>query len=235
MEGRLAVVTGAGGGVGRATARLLKNDWEVIATARNHQDLQALEDLGVTAVNCDVRNRSSIKELADIVAGRPVDALIHAAAVSHTAPAVDSDETMWEVMLSTNVIGPAMLTSALIDNLRKAKGTVVFINSGAGERGVPLHAVYAASKHALRGYANTLRMEESPNGIRVSAIYPGQINTGMLRTINSEMGLAFEPEHYIDPVTVARAIQFVVEATDDVHISNMDLRPRVEVSPKFNV
>ncbi|MCH4190546.1 MAG: SDR family NAD(P)-dependent oxidoreductase [Bifidobacterium tibiigranuli] len=236
MDGRRRVViTGAGGGVGYATAQLLKDDWEVIATARKDEDLARLEALGVAAVRLDVRDEESIFGLQQVVGEAPLDALVEAAAVSHTAPAADSPKSMWTLMMDTNVIGPAMVVGSLIENLRMSKGTVVFLNSGAGERGVPLHSVYAASKHALRGYADTLRMEEASNGVRVSTIYPGQINTGMLRTINAEMDVDFTPADYIDPATVAGAIRFIIEASDDVHISNVDLRPRVEVSAKFNV
>ena len=234
--GKLVVITGAGGGVGNAAVHQFADaGWTVVATARSDDDLDELRRQGIRCVRLDVCDDATIRMLAKSIGDRPLGALIHAAAVSHTGPAAEATRDMWNLMIQTNVIGPAMVTGALIDNLRKAQGTVVFISSGAGERGVPLHAVYSASKHALRGYADTLRMEEAGNGVRVSMIYPGQIDTGMLRTIDAEMGVPYTADKCIRPETVARVIRFVADASDDVHITNMDLRPRQEFSPMFNV
>lgn len=229
------VVTGAAGGVGRQVVRALRDEWDVIATVRSEADLEALQGDGVRAVILDVREPDSFGELRDLISDQALSGLIHAAAVAHTGPAVNTSREHWEVMMEANVIGPALLTAALIDNLREGHGTVVFVNSGAGERGVPLHAAYAASKHALRGYANTLRMEESQHGVRVASVYPGQINTKMLRGINAEMGVPFETERYIDARTVADVIRYILDAPEDVHITNVDVRPRAELSSSFNV
>lgn len=107
--------------------------------------------------------------------------------------------------------------------------------TGAGERPIANHSVYVASKHALRGFAGSLRLEESANGIRVATVYPGQIATKMLRGIDERLGVEFNSEDYIQPQTVAETIIWIANAGPDVHITNIDLRPRQEVSVKFNV
>lgn len=229
------VVTGAGGGVGRQVVRLLRDHWDVIATVRSEADREVLHNEGAVAVTLDLRASDSFSQLGALLGDRPLGGLVHAAAVAHTGPAVETSAERWEEMLQTNVMGPALLTASLIENIRVGHGTILFVNSGAGERGVPLHAAYAASKHALRGYANTLRMEESEHGVRVASVFPGQINTKMLRGINAEMGVPFESERYIDACTVAEVVRFILEAPEDAHITNVDIRPRAELSASYNV
>lgn len=241
-ERRAALVTGAAGGVGsRTVLRLAEHGWRVIAITRTNEDAQRMASLdGVDALHT---NLTDVDVLADwvhdeLLARFPLerlDLLVHAAATAHVGPAADADAAIWKRVLQTNVMAPAVLTGALLPQLRAAKGSIVFINSGAGERAVHNHAVYASSKHALRGYANTLRLEESGAGVRVTTIYPGQIATKMLAGIDRALDTPFEPERYIQPQTVADAIVWVAESSPDVQITNLDLRPRQEVSAQFNV
>lgn len=237
---KTAVVTGAGGGVGGNVVRsLLQQGWKVLAVVRSYEDAAQLNALeGVEAFKLDLLHSNEILPWAGELALREsegIDLLVHAAAAASVGRAEQTTVEDWESLLRTNVIAPALLTAGLLPVIRSVRGTVVFINSGAGERAVANHSVYAASKHALRGYADTLRLEEAGNGVRVSTIYPGQINTKMLRSIDTHLGVEFTPEAYIDPGTVANAVLWIAEASPDVHITNVDLRPREEVSAKFNV
>ena len=237
---RKALVTGAGGGVGGALVRTLaKQGWHVYAVVRSYEDAQELNRInGIEAFRLDLDEAKHVVDwAAELLRGKTdeLDLVVHAAAVAVVGPAAKASIEDWQTTLATNVTAPALLTGGVLPAVRKAKGTIVFINSGAGERAVKDHAVYAASKHALRGYANTLRLEESGSGVRVTTVYPGQIATKMLAGIDRQLGVEFVPEDYIAPQTVADAIVWVANATPDVHISNIDLRPRQEVSAKFNV
>ncbi|MFT8927102.1 MAG: SDR family NAD(P)-dependent oxidoreductase [Bifidobacterium sp.] len=234
-EKRTALIIGAGGGVGLASVKALRRHWHVIATARSKRDLSALQELGVESMSLDLSDDASIREALLSMQGRTLDALIFTAAVCHTSRACEADEHMWNMTMRTNVISQALIVNGLIQSLRDRRGTIVFVNSGAGERAVAQHAVYAASKHALRGYADTLRLEESANGVRVATLYPGQIDTTMLRTISSEMSLDYEPNRYIHASSVAGMILTVVDAPPDVHLTNLDIRPRVEVDARYLV
>lgn len=239
---RVAIVTGAAGGVGsRAVQRLAEHGWRVIAIARTNEDAQRLASLdGVDALYVNLADVDALDDWihAELLTRFPLarlDLLVHAAATAHVGPAADADASVWRHVLQTNVIAPAVLTGALLPALRAGQGSVVFVNSGAGERAVPDHAVYASSKHALRGYANTLRLEESGAGVRVTTVYPGQIATKMLAGIDRALDVPFEPERCIRPQTVADAIVWVAESGPDVQITNLDLRPRQEICAKFNV
>lgn len=240
VEQRVAVVTGAAGGVGGRLARTLAvGGWKVFAVVRGERQADELNALdGVEAFVLDLFDSARLTDWArKLVAEKAprIDLVAHAAAVAPVGLASQSDAETWTRALKTNVEAPALLNVGLLPAVRATQGTIVFVNSGAGERAVVNHAVYASSKHALRGYANTLRIEESPYKVRVSTIYPGQIDTKMLRGIDETLGVEFKPEDYIDPQTVADTIVWVANAPADVHLTNIDLRPRQEVSAKFNV
>lgn len=236
---KVAVVTGAGGGVGGALVQqLAERGWKVIAAVRRQEQADALSSIdGVVPALVDLLDADGLTSWASEIARREpsIDLVAHVAAVAAVGPASETDAATWHRVLTTNVEAPALLNVGLLPSVRAAQGTIVFVNSGAGERAVANHSVYAASKHALRGYANTLRIEEAPQRVRVATVYPGQIATGMLEGIDRTLGVPFEPEDYIKPETVARSIVWLADATPDVHITNVDLRPRQEVSAKFNV
>lgn len=237
---RTAIVTGAAGGVGGALVRTLSDSggWQVVAIARKQEDVDALNALDrVEAVLLDLLRFDDIQPtISDIVARHPrVDLLANVAAVAPVGSVEESSPEKWQTAVGTNLIGPALLTQYALPAVRATRGSIVFVNSGAGERPIPDHSVYVASKHALRGFAGSLRLEESGNGVRVTTVYPGQINTKMLRGIDESLGVEYHGEDYIQPETVAKVIVSVADATDDVHITNIDLRPRQEVSAKFNV
>ncbi|MCH4161172.1 MAG: SDR family oxidoreductase [Bifidobacterium sp.] len=237
---KTALVTGAGGGVGGKLVRsLVAQGWKVLAVVRSYEDAAELNAIdGIEAFKLDLLHTDALLAWASELALREqdgIDLLVHAAATATVGKADQATATDWQHVLSTNVTAPALLTAGLLPVIRQVKGTIVFINSGAGERAVANHSIYAASKHALRGYADTLRLEESEHQVRVSTVYPGQINTKMLRAIDNHLGVAFTPESYIDPQTVANTVIWIAQATPDVHITNVDLRPRQELSAKFNV
>ena len=134
--------------------------------------------------------------------------------------------------LNLNVVVPAELTRLLLTPLRAAEGQIIFINSGAGTGAHPGNTVYAVSKHALRGLADALRKEEAGNGVRVSTVSPGPTDTNMLRGLMDSQGIAYQPELYIDPVEVASAIRFVVDAGKTTQITNVDVRPSIELGDR---
>ncbi|MBT1176097.1 SDR family oxidoreductase [Bifidobacterium callimiconis] len=237
---RVAVVTGAGGGVGgRLVHTLAANGWRVLAVVRKDADVRELDAIdGVQAHLVDLLDAEGIERwTAWVNEHEPdgIDLLANVAAVASVGSIETATADVWDTVLRTNVVAPALLTRGLLPAIRRTRGSIVFVNSGAGERAIPNHAVYASSKHALRALANTIRLEEAGNGVRVGTVYPGQIDTGMLRGIDETLGVEFHGEDYIRPQTVADAIVWIANAPDDVHITNVDLRPRQEVSSSFNV
>ena len=223
----IAIVTGASGGMGGAIVRDLSATHRVIAVGRNAAVLDALaRDTGSESWVIDVTDAAGLESR---VAELPrLDVLIHAAAISRPLRVDAAVAEDWERHFAVNVTAPATLTRLALPLLRDAEGTIVFIGSGAGTRPAPGSAVYTASKHALRGLADVLRIDEEPYRLRVVTVAPGQTDTAMLRS--SIPAEAYHAERYIRPESVAEAVRFVVDSPADVQITDVAVRPRQEIA-----
>ena len=218
-ERPVALVTGAGGGMVRTH--------RVHGLARRPESVVDLP-AEVTVHLGDLRDAAFLDRVA--AATGEVDVLVHSAAIGHPITLADATAQDWQDQLLTNVVAPAELTRRLLPGLRARQGTVIFIGSGAGTRPVPGSAVYTASKHALRGLADVLRLDEASHRLRVVTVAPGQTDTEMLRASHAASGTAYEPERYIRPESLAQTVRFVVDAPPDVQITDVAVRPRVEVA-----
>ena len=223
----VALITGASGGMGGAIARELARTHRVLATGRDAARLAAVADeTGGEAWRLDVTDEAGF---AERIAGLDrLDVLVHAAAIARPLSVADAAAEDWERHFAVDVTAPAVLTRLALPLLRRASGTVVFIGSGAGTRPVPGSAVYTASKHALRGVADVLRIDEEPHRVRVVTLAPGQTDTEMLRSLVPADRYA--PDRYIRPESVAAAVRFVVDAPADVQITDVAVRPRQEIA-----
>jgi NADP-dependent 3-hydroxy acid dehydrogenase YdfG len=223
---KVAVIAGATSGIGWEIACDLAADHDVIALGRAAGALAQLDARpGIRAVSCDITSAAQREELT-VSLGR-VDVLVHAAAGSTTDA---TSPEAWDAMLGMFLVAPAELTRLFLPRLRDSRGTVVFIGSGAGTRAIPGMAMYTAAKHGLRGYADVLRIAESPHGVRVATVAPGPTDTPGHRRSLAASATPYEPERYVHPSSVARAVRFVVDASEDVHLTDVAVRPRVEVS-----
>ena len=228
-EKPLAVVTGATGGMGRAIVADLAADHRVVAVGRNADALAELASIeSVEAAAIDLTDDDARAEFAAGVAG-PVSVLIHAAAIGEALSVEEATPAHWRASFETNVLAPADLSRLLLPGIRESRGTIIFIGSGASTRPAPGHAVYVASKHALKGLADSLRLDEAKHRVRVVTAAPGQTATGMLQDTHAQRGLPWEPERYIQPASIARSIRFIVDASDDVQLTDIAIRPRVEL------
>ena len=116
-------------------------------------------------------------------------------------------------------------TRVTLPALRSARGTVVFVNSGAGLRANPDWSAYAASKHGLRALADSLRGEELAHGVRVTSVYPGRTATPMQQRVHDQEGKDYDASAWIDPTTVVDAILHVLDLPGDATISDLTVRP----------
>ncbi|ACO45786.1 SDR family oxidoreductase [Deinococcus deserti] len=220
----VTLITGAAGGIGRALARLLASDHDLILSGRTSGPLDTLcGELGATPLLLDL-TRPDTFEAAVAGLGR-VTNVVHNAGVVDLGPVGTQAYDVWTHTLTVNTVAPAELTRLLLPGLRAAQGTVVFVNSGAGLRANAGWASYAASKHALRALADALRDEEAPHGVRVTSVYPGRTATEMQRRVRTQEGADYQPEVFIQPETVAATIAFVLNAPRDASLTDVTVRP----------
>lgn len=179
---RTALVTGASSGIGRAVARLLsERGIDVVGTCRDPAALDPADRLpNVTYLPLDVTEPDSVHALAKETG--PVDILVNNAGQSQIGPLEDLTESSVEGLFAVNVFGPVRMTRAYLPGMREAGGGhVVMVGSLMAEFPVPFQSTYAATKLALRGFAQSLRLEVAPFGVRVSVVQPGYFRSDINR------------------------------------------------------
>lgn len=230
---KIAVVTGATGGMGREIAADLSKDHQVYALGRNQAGLEALSECpNITPVQADLvaellaDDAQPGAQLADVLGLDTVDVVVHAAAIAEKKSVDDATPADWRKHFDINVFAAAELTRQLLPALRKTEGDVIYINSGAGHGGHPNNVVYAATKHALYALADCLRKDE--RDIRVTTVAPGPTDTAMLEGLMGD----YNAEHMIAPAEVARAVRSCVEAGPTTQFTELRVRPRIELADR---
>ena len=153
-----------------------------------------------------------------------LDAVVHSAGTVAYGAAETQSWEQWRHVLDLNVIAVAELTRLLLGRLREAHGQVVVLNSGAGLHARPGSAVYAASKFALRAWADALRAEEAGT-LRVTSVHPGRVDTDMQRTLQAAEGKEYDTTGVMDVAAVAQAVAFALEAPADACVEMISVRP----------
>ena len=218
----LALITGASRGIGAATARALAPSHELLLGGR---DTDALAELAAelphaTPWPLDVTN----VDATSVTGIDRLDVLVHSAGIADLGRLPELTVEVWQREFAVNVIAVAELTRLLLPALRAARGRVVVVNSGQGRNPSPGWGAYAASKFAVRAYADVLRAEESGNGIRVTTVYPGRTATDMQRQVRATEGGPYQAGNYLNPDSVASAIRHAIEAPDDAQIPELVIR-----------
>lgn len=222
-------VTGAGAGIGEATARRLQERGdELVLLARSPRRAEQLASAfpGASTVVADLADPSG---LAAVLAGQGLpdrlDSLLHVAGVVDLARVAEQPAQVWRQTVDVNLLAPAELTRLLLPALRAARGSVVFVNSGSGLRANPNWASYAASKHGLRALADALRAEEREHGVRVTTVYPGRTATVMQAKVHRQEGKEYDESAWIRPESVATTILMALDLPRDAEVTDLQVRP----------
>ena len=179
---RSVLITGCSSGIGLATAELLKSrGWRVIATARKPEDVKRLSAQGFEALQLDVCDTASIQHaLATLLTltGGELDALVNNAGIAVPGAVEDLSRDNLQRQFDTNFFGLVELTRQVIPVMRRRnRGRIVMVSSILGRVAMPWRGAYNASKHALEGITDTLRMELRGSGIRVALVNPGPVRS----------------------------------------------------------
>jgi NADP-dependent 3-hydroxy acid dehydrogenase YdfG len=238
LRGQIAVVTGATGGIGQAISdRLAAAGAHLVLLGRSARALEALvqqHGWNPTAVEChaaDLASESDLRSVASRLAtSRPeVHLLVHAAGSITSASVEDSALADFDAQYHVNLRGPYQLTQALLPQLIRAQGQVVFINSSVGihaRRGV---AQYAATKHALRAVADSLREEVNERGVRVLSVFLGRTASRMQLTIHEEEKRAYRPERLLQPADVATMVVAALSLPRTAEVTDLHVRPMLKL------
>jgi 3-oxoacyl-[acyl-carrier protein] reductase len=237
LSGKVAVVTGAGTGVGRATALKLAGEGvSTVLVGRRRDPLAETASLvsesgGAALVTpADVADEIAVADLVSRAVAEfgGVDYLINAAAVGLYGPVERYPLQAWQETIATNLTGVFLLCRAVLPSMRdRGGGAIISIGSGAGKQGYADLAAYSASKFGLIGFMESLAAEVGGNGIKVSTILPGSILTGFGgRTVAEKQTAIAAGKRYLTPEDVAEAVLYLLHQPPHAWTQEMNLWPR---------
>ncbi|QNF32050.1 3-ketoacyl-ACP reductase [Adhaeribacter swui] len=213
LKGKIALVTGAGKGIGRAIAiALAKEGVHVGLLARNSSQLQKvaneMQGLGVktSVVTADVANRTAVEAAAAQIKKNlgAVDILINNAGTGTFAKFLEMDPTEWENIIKVNLLGVYYMTRAVLpDMIERQTGDIINISSTAGQRGAAVTSAYSASKFGVMGLTESLMQEVRKHNIRVSALTPSTVATELAIANKLTDG---NPEKVMQPEDLAELV-----------------------------
>ncbi len=204
LEGKVAVVTGGGSGIGRGIALTLAREGaHVVVCGRRREALEETVELVHAAqgraalVTCDVTSPDEVADLFNRVGRqeKEIDILVNNAGLGGGNPIDDSSDDHWRPVISANLHGPFYCTRAALPWMPEA-GRIVNISSILGRFGVPGYTAYCCSKHGLIGFTRALALELAPRRITVNAVCPGWVETDMaqqgMRSGAEAAGITYE-------------------------------------------
>ncbi|MEO8616418.1 MAG: SDR family NAD(P)-dependent oxidoreductase [Luteolibacter sp.] len=231
FTGQTIVITGAGSGVGKAIAiAMAENGASVALVGRHLEALEIVANMVPGKMKCyvaDLVRDEDISKLHRLVIEDcgGIDLLIHCAGVFAMSPFRSAALEDFDRQYRCNVRAPFALTQIFLPSLLARQGQVVFINSTAGLNAGAGVSQYAATKHALKAVADSLRQEVNGDGMRVLSVFLGRTATPMLEAICKAEGSIFDPSQYIQPHDVAQTLLHALSLPRTAEIVDLTMRP----------
>jgi len=240
LKGKVALVTGAGSGLGEATAKAFGQagcmvacvDVRREAAERVSAELEA-QDIPSIAVQCDVSDAQAVFAAVEQVVERfgRVDVVVNNAAVDHTVSVDEMTVEQWDQVIGVNLRGPFLMAKAVLPIMRRQQGGhIVNIASTAATRAWANAAAYHASKWGIVGFGRGLGVEGRPDNIRVTTIIPGGMRTHFFDRF-ADQGIPMpNMDNLQDPANVAETIVFAVRMPTQSVMQEVIVTPLTETS-----
>lgn len=234
VENRVALVTGASSGVGRALARMLvANGARVALAARSADKLEALaEELGknALAIPTDLSAPAAVDRMVETARDRfgRIDILMANAGLFETGPAIEGDPDDWDTLLAVNVNSVFRAVRAVLPQMiADRSGDIIVTSSIAGHRMMPTEPVYSASKHAVQAFVHSVRNQVASHNVRVGSIAPGTILNELWGiTEQAEIDRRVADHSGLRSEDIADACLFMLTRPANVSIRDMVILPQ---------
>jgi NAD(P)-dependent dehydrogenase (short-subunit alcohol dehydrogenase family) len=240
LNNKVVLVTGAGSGLGEATARAFAVagcavaciDINQQAAQRVSHDLESQDSKSI-AISCDVSNAEAVLRTVQIVHERfgRLDIVVNCAAVDHTLSVEEMTVEQWDAVIGVNLRGPFLFAKAALPIMREQhSGHIINIASTAATRAWANASAYHASKWGLVGFSRGLGVEGRPDGIRVTTIIPGGMRTHFFDRF-TEQGIPMPDQQNLqEPANVAEVIVFAAQVPPESALQEVIITPLTETS-----
>ncbi len=244
MENKIALITGATAGIGKATAfKLAEMGYDLIITGRRVMHLMDIEKeihtkykVRCLSLNFDIRNLSDVENAVKRIPDdwKDIDVLVNNAGLAlGLEPLQEGDFAQWEQMIDTNIKGLLYMTRLIVpEMIKRGSGHVVNLSSIAGKQAYAKGGVYCATKHAVEALTRSLRIDLLPHGIRVSSVSPGMVNTEF-STVRFDGNKQKADEVYkgLTPLyaeDIAETIAWIISRPKHVNINDVLIMPTAQ-------
>lgn len=200
------LISGGSDGLGKAIARQLAKDHDVVVLARDEQKLKAVsEEFGCRYMVGDVRDYKAMEKVCEELGD--IDCLINNAGIWLQGPLDETDVDRIQEAIDTNVHGTISLTKAVMPMMKRRKqGLIINVISQGGLNAREGWPIYTASKWGITGFTKAIQQELEPFGIGVTGLYPATLNTEMF----AKSGVPKDVSQALDPAEVAKTVAFIV-------------------------
>jgi NADP-dependent 3-hydroxy acid dehydrogenase YdfG len=232
-----SVVTGASSGIGKAIAiAIASTGGSLCLVGRNRARLEEVakvsrETAGSVLVHAaDLSANGAVEALAERLKQEfmALDILVHCAGIHSTGTLESTPVRELDSLYQTNLRMPFALTQALLPLLRMRQGQIVFVNSSQGIQAKGTTGLFAATQHALKAIADSLRQEVNADGVRVLSIYPGRTATPRMQALYEVEGRPYRPELLLQAEDIAQVVLDTLQLPRTAEITNIEIRPHIK-------